>query len=82
MANRSGVCGLPAGGGDRRVHFNGGSYDVEEHGSQLNKLSRHIGGQQEQTDMNTFAITGDWNITRGNLKQNTHWGSNYEQPIG
>jgi uncharacterized protein YjbJ (UPF0337 family) len=34
-------------------------------------LSRHIGGEQttQKTNMNTLEIKGDWNITKGKLKQ-------------
>jgi len=72
MANRSGGRGLHFGRVNPRVHFDGGAYPVEDRGWQIEcKTFPPPGGQQKtkQTDMNTLEIKGDWNITKGKLKQ-------------
>jgi uncharacterized protein YjbJ (UPF0337 family) len=54
-----------------RVYFNGAPYPVEDHGWQIEQgLLRHRRTRKtKQTDMNTLEIKGDWNITKGKLKQ-------------
>jgi uncharacterized protein YjbJ (UPF0337 family) len=74
MVCRSGGRGLHFGWGNRRAYLNGGRYPVENHGPQIeHKTFPPPGGQQktkqDQTNMNTLEIKGDWNITKGKLKQ-------------
>jgi uncharacterized protein YjbJ (UPF0337 family) len=62
---------LHYGGGGRRIQFIGGAYSVDEPGLQTRNfpVMATDNKNKKRTDMNTLEIKGDWNITKGKLKE-------------